>query len=170
MTQLGPDYWLSNGLARHTLEPPQGLIECATVLDVGAGIRPFHWYTPSESHICVDPYLPYVEKLRAAGFEVIHATATKAFADDIRAEAIYLLDVIEHMYKAEAAETIDLAVAAASRQVVIYTPNGFMEQDKDDWGLGGDFWQTHRSGWLPGEFPGWHTEMYGRGFFAVLTK
>jgi hypothetical protein len=160
-------------LIKHDLPRPPGLIECNVVLDVGAGIRPMNWYEPAE-HICVEPYGPYADRLKAAGFLVVQATALQALrAVEGPVDAIYLLDVIEHMEKAEALEVIDLAKAKAARQVVVFTPYGFMQQDSDVWGLGGHHWQTHRSGWLPEEFPGWQCERYGwppfEGFYAVWT-
>ena len=125
------------------------------------------WYTP-ERHTCVELYDKYCDKLRDAGYSYVQATAAQALGE-MTAEAVYLLDVIEHMYKEEAATAIELALKAATRQVVIFTPKGFMEQEEDGWQLGGDYWQKHRSGWLPGEFVGWKTQTYARGFFAVWT-
>ena len=162
--------WLANGLIENNLERPQGLIECDTVLDIGAGLRPMCWYTP-KLHFCIEPYKLYVERLAYAGYRVIERTALQFLSGScLLYEAIYLLDVIEHMDKEEGEEVIKLAIGLATKQVVIFTPHGFMQQTEDAWGLGGDYWQTHRSGWLPGEFPDWHTYRYAKGFFAVLTK
>lgn len=158
---------LPHGLQAHNLIRPPGLIEVQTVLDVGAGIRPMSWYKPRR-HICVEPHPPYAERLMAAGFEVINKTADEAL-DTETADAIYLLDVIEHMEKEDGLRIINKMLNAARTQVVIYTPFGFLEQDHDPWELGGDYWQLHRSGWLPEEFPGWVTQRYARGFFAVMN-
>ena len=76
--------------------------------------------------------------------------------------------MIEHMDKPDAPRVIELAQRAATRQVVIYTPLGFMEQTTDAWGLGGDYWETHRSGWLPEELGDWRTETnLPRGLYSV---
>jgi len=74
------------------------------------------------------------------------------------------------MEKEEAAAVIRLAEEKADRQLIIFTPFGFMDQIDDGWGLGEDDWQTHRSGWVPGEFLNYVTWRHARGFFAVLTK
>lgn len=149
---------LPNGLLRHTLREPPGLRSCETVLDVGAGIRPMQWYRPKR-HVCIEPYPPYVERLQAAGFEVLPATAHAAlrylWKRSKRFEAVYLLDVIEHMTKADGATVLWLARQVATVQVVIFTPNGFMPQTTDNWGFGGHEWQTHRSGWVASDFAGW---------------
>lgn len=126
------------------------------------------WYKPSR-HICVEPYGPYADVLESSGFEVVRKSALEALKET-KAQAVYLLDVIEHMEKDEAREVIELSMRAD--QVVIFTPYGFVPQESDAWGMGGEYWQKHRSGWLPEEFPGWET--YRRaaieGFYAVLTK
>lgn len=168
----------------HTLPRPKGLIECNAVLDIGAGIRPMQWYTPKWRHICVEPYPPYCDVLRTgSGHEVWCSTAEgvlEGLPPGIHGPrlygigAIYLLDVLEHMEKAEGRRVIDLACQVAERQVVVYTPLGFVEQTRDVWELGGEYWQTHRSGWLPEEFPDWTIEYFQppnkskpEGFYAL---
>jgi len=171
----------STSIVKHTLPPPPGLIECDSVLDIGAGIRPMQWYTPKE-HICAEPFRPYVEILRAAGYVVFMQTAQQ-FLNDVNfagcypvqgwaemPDAVYLLDVLEHMHKVDGMDVIELAQKCAKKQVVIFTPKGFTEQTEDVWNLGGEYWQTHRSGWLPGEFPGWAISFFDEGFFAVWSK
>lgn len=147
----------------HTLPRPLGLIECDVVLDVGAGIRPMQWYKP-ERHICVEPYAPYCKILEAAGYEVWEDTAQWVLTKEgMQVDAVYLLDVIEHMEKEIALSVLRWACKVARVQVVVYTPYGFMKQTEDAWGLGGHSWQTHRSGWLPDEFPKWRTELFNPG-------
>lgn len=146
-------------IVAHTLERPPGLRPGRTVLDVGTGVRPMGWYKP-ERHVCLEPFAPYCEVLRAAGYEVIEAPAPDGL-DVLRTlkrefDAVYLLDVIEHMGKANALRTLELACQLATVQVVVFTPRGYMLQTEDHWGYGGDYWQTHRSGWEPEDFPaGW---------------
>ena len=163
--ELGPDYWLPNGLAKHTLVAPDGLIQCKTVADIGAGVRPMQWYKP-ELHLCVEPYGPYVEKLKEAGYETAQHTAIDWFGIAGMFEAIYLLDVVEHMDKEVGQEVVRLALLTATVQVVVFTPKGFMHQDEDAWGLGGDSWQTHRSGWTKDDFIGWRFQSHVNMFFA----
>jgi hypothetical protein len=124
------------------------------------------WYVP-ERHICADPHEPYVEVLRQFGYEAHHKNAIEALSL-IEAEAIYFLDVIEHMDRDLGTRVIELALSKPHKQIVIYTPIGFVEQREDCWGLGGEYWQTHRSGWMPADFPGWTIETFKReGFFAI---
>ena len=167
MTRVPDDEW-DGELIIHNLPRPEGLIEVDTVADIGAGIRPMNWYKP-RLHLCVEPHKTYAERLQRRGHKVIPMTAFQYLKLQQKIEAIYLLDVIEHMEKHDGFEVIDLMTRKATKQVVVYTPRGFMEQTTDDWGLDGEIWQTHRSGWTADDFPDWHIENYGRGFFAVLT-
>lgn len=164
---MSANYYLPNGLARNITPAPEGLIEVDSIIDVGAGIRPVSWLDV-ERHICVEPYGPYADKLEACAFEVARGTAVDVLPT-LAADSVFLLDVLEHMEKDEGIRTLDLAKHAASRQVVVFVPYGWMEQSEDAWGMGGEFWQTHRSEWYPEEFDGWSTYRYRRNFFAVLN-
>jgi hypothetical protein len=146
------------------LPRPAGLIEVDSVLDIGAGLRPMGWYKP-RVHVCVEPHLPYAQKLLAAGYAVQELTARAALmlARIGQFEAIYLLDVIEHMTRAEGEEVLALAASLEPKQIVVSTPNGFLAQHGDAWGLGGEYWQEHRSGWTPSDFPGWTISYYANG-------
>jgi hypothetical protein len=152
------------------LPRPEGIIEAETVLDIGPGIRPMGWYKP-KNHICVEPYGPYADMLEAAGYEVWRQTAEQALQCDAWFDAIYMLDVIEHMTREEGEAVLDLAVGRGA-QIVVATPNGYLPQHGDAWDMGGEYWQEHRSGWVPADFPGWRISYYDngtrqRGFVAI---
>lgn len=167
--------WLPNGLVRHSLPRPSGLLRDAEVVaDIGCGVRPVTWGTP-KARICVDPHEGYLKVVQQSGFPCTCVRATaREFLEGVKPgsiDVIYLLDVIEHMDKPEGREVLRLAMMAQPRQIVVFTPHGYLEQEeRDPWELGGDRWQKHRSGWLPEEFPGWATSTYGRGFYAMWTN
>jgi len=133
-----------------------GLRLTDVVLDVGAGIRPMRLWQPKR-HICLEPYGPYAQRLRQAGYEVIEARVQDVVYDVTlpMVDTILMLDVLEHLTQEDGLAVLDWATAVAREQVVVFTPNGFKEQTTDVWGLGGHAWQTHRSGWRPRDFPGW---------------
>lgn len=163
---------LENGLVASGLPEPVGLIHWSRVLDIGAGLRPMPWYKP-EFHICAEPHVPYAERLEAAGYAVWRKNAIAAleFADPGEFEAIYLIDVIEHMTRPHGELVLKLAHGLEPKQIVVFTPKGFLPQEGDAWGLGGEEWQRHRSGWTPADFPGWRIEEYmGMQFFATWTR
>jgi len=134
------------------------------VLDVGPGIRPQKHVIPL-IHICVEPFTPYIERIReGAGddprFVYLNSTwrnGLKALPDK-SVDSVFALDVIEHLEKEDGLELLREARRVARRQVMIFTPLGYMAQDydtpekKDRWGMDGGFWQTHRSGWEPRDF------------------
>ena len=164
---------LPNGLVASGLPEPKGLLHVSSVLDIGAGLRPMPWFKP-ERHICVEPHGPYADRLEAAGYEVWRLTAPVALklaAAKLPVDAVYLIDVIEHMTKEEGLEVLRLAHALEPKQIVVFTPKGFLPQEGDAWGLDGGYWQRHRSGWTPADFPGWAIEEYmGMQFFATWTR
>jgi hypothetical protein len=70
------------------------------------------------------------------------------------------------MDRDEANEVLVAAYEAAPR-IIVYTPNGFLEQTEDCWGLGQHDWQKHRSGWTPDDFAGWKIIEGPEGFAAI---
>ena len=156
---------LGGALREHTLAKPLAWHPAASVIDVGAGLRPCAWY-PGAQHLCIEPFNPYAQILKQQGFMVVSCRADEALRV-ARAETVLLLDVLEHMEREEGERVVPLAKLAASRQVILYTPLGFLAQEGDAWGLGGEEWQRHRSGWMPADFPGWLIEPRGASFFAV---
>ena len=135
------------------------------VLDIGCGIVPQNYVRP-QTHICCEPFGDYVSHLQ-------HKIATReqrdrtyvilnmGWHDAVRyfptksVDTVFLVDVIEHLDKEEGRRLLALTENLARRQLVIFTPLGFMPQHhngKDGWGLDGAEWQEHRSGWLPEDF------------------
>jgi hypothetical protein len=129
------------------------------VVDVGAGIRP-QTIIAADKTIFIEPHGEYADALEAGGLDVIRETAEKGILSLPLVDTIVALDVIEHMEKSDGLRFIE-AAKSKSNQIVIFTPLGFMPQhggtDKDPWGMQGQHWQAHRSGWLPSEFEGWWT-------------
>jgi hypothetical protein len=140
------------------------------VFDIGPGIRPCV-FAPV-SHTCVEPFEGYASVLRNAGFTVLQMTAIEALESLDMLDTVLLLDVIEHMDRSEGERVRDF-LESKTRQALVFTPFGFMKQTGDAWGLGGDYWQEHRSGWVPEDFPAWEIHAYGaaqgihESFFAL---
>jgi hypothetical protein len=178
-SQIRPAGWLPNGLIKHTLPEPNGIIHCDTVWDVGAGIRPMNWWTPKR-HICVEPHITYAKILQNAGYTVVKRTAQEfartAISEGKLLEQVLLLDVVEHMTRFEAEQVIDDLAFQVHKQLVIYTPIGFTDNTNEDggdgWGYDGQPWQEHKCGFEPSDsiFRGWRIEKYAKGFFGILTK
>lgn len=132
---------------------PTGQIE--TVLDVGCGLSLKSQYLDAQVRVGVEIHRPFIERIDATvPYAVVNANALdidrlflpKSF------DLVLILDVVEHLEKADAWRLIDMAEAIARVAVIIETPRGFVPQDIDIWHGGGDQYQTHRSGWEPDEF------------------
>ena len=131
-----------------------------SVLDIGCGIRPFS-NIYANIHICCEPYGEYVELLkRQHPSKVILNMTWQQVVDYIpkqSVDTVLLLDVIEHLEKEESMQLLLQTMPLVKQQLIIFTPLGFFEQYHDDgidaWGLHGGSWQTHRSGWMPADFP-----------------
>ena len=152
-----------------------------SVLDIGPGINPsLRWHTGW--YMAIEPHWEYADRVAKLGYSVMQARAIEALSYVHSVDQILIIDVIEHMDKEEGKEVIRLAVERANQRVVVFTPLGFMKQSfaegqKDPYGLEGQYWQTHRSGWEPEDFPGWdigmneHFHNTGEGaIFAMFNK
>lgn len=144
------------------------LIEPAlSVMDIGCGIRPQQLIVP-DFLICVEPHFEYAniltKNLSGTNSIVIQLDAKTALMTfpDRSVDTIFLMDVIEHMTKDIGLEVLKECERVARKQVVIFTPLGFMPQEMhagglDGWNLNGGTLQDHKSGWYPEDFPEWHT-------------
>jgi hypothetical protein len=134
------------------------------VLDIGCGIMPQPYVRPSV-HICCEPFDQYVEHLQNKikydldrTYVVLKATWEEAirFFPCKSVDTVFLVDVIEHLEKAESIRLLKATEGIARSQVAVFTPLGFLPQchtdGKDAWGLNGARWQEHKSGWYPEDF------------------
>lgn len=136
-----------------------------TVLDIGCGIMPETFVKPLRLHILADPDREYTQILRerygdnpryfilcGPGHEIVSQFLTRSV------DSVFSMDVIEHMPKAMGKELIEDMERVARRQVVLFTPLGFLPQSSDVWGYHAHELQTHRSGWMPEDFDdSWRT-------------
>jgi len=144
------------------------IIPVKRIIDIGPGIKPVRFFKP-DLHICVEPSKVYAKILIEHGYDVLNTTADVALKVLEPVDSIFLLDVIEHMEKEKGLEVLELAKKSALKQVVVFTPNGFLEQTTDAWGHGEDQWQTHRSGWKVSDFPGWVVRSDRNSIFAIWS-
>lgn len=145
---------------KNTLENifrPRGLWpygHITSVLDVGCGLSMKTQYIQADIRVGLDAYRPYLEKIDAkVPYVCIQADAMQI--DSLFLEKSFdivtLLDIVEHLEKPDALQLIEKAGKIARRAVVVETPLGFLPQNMDILGLGGDHFQTHRCGFEAGE-------------------
>lgn len=173
-----PIEWVPKNKFFETL--PGILHPAESILDIGCGIRPQRFLTP-KVHICWDPYLPYLQKARENTSDADGRSWLFINADWREAcerfpprsvDTVFLLDVIEHVPKHEGRVLLARTLCIARKQVVVFTPLGFMPQHHPDgvdaWGMLGGAFQEHQSGWLPEDFgEGWRvlacSDFHGKG-------
>ena len=140
------------------------MVQTEVVLDIGPGIRPQAYFRP-RVHICVEPYLPYIERLRQdtggdAAYVFLNGTWDSAmkFLPERSVDTVFALDVLEHFEKEDGRRFLEEAARVARCQVIVFTPLGLYPQaydesnNQDRWGMEGAYWQAHRSGWYPEDF------------------
>lgn len=146
-------------------EAINNILPCNIAVDIGTGIRP-HDFVDSVVCICCEPYAEYVEILKNKVEEKtdkIYVVKQQTWAEaldclaDKSIDTIFLIDVIEHLSKDEGMMLLRRTEGIARKQIVLFTPLGFVAQHtleggKDAWGLNGAEWQEHKSGWLPEDF------------------
>lgn len=142
------------------------MVPAHVLLDIGTGIMPRD-YIPTNFYICCEPFTQYIDVLKKnikelndkREYLVLNcdwANALKIMADK-SVDTVFIIDVVEHLEKAEGEKLLKDTLRVAKRQVVVFTPLGFLKQylhpdGKDAWGLDGADWQEHKSGWMPADF------------------
>lgn len=156
-------------------ESPLELLETVTrdiehtevVLDIGPGIMPMNFFRP-KLHMLLEPCETYAKILTQRYADdksmlILHGSAQAVLPvmADNSVDSIVLMDVLEHIPKDEGRKILQQAQRLARRQIIVFTPLGYMAQhveegQKDGFGLDGHVFQEHRSGWLPEDFgPEW---------------
>lgn len=134
------------------------------VLDIGCGIMPQRYVRPLV-HICCEPFAQYVEHLETKTKDELdrqYIIIKAGWGEAVEkippgsVDSIFLIDVVEHLEKEKGLRFLELTKKIARKQIVLFTPLGFMPQEhpdgKDAWGLEGGTWQEHKSGWVPDDF------------------
>lgn len=147
--------WVANTVER--IFEAEGLYptgKIRSVLDVACGLSLKSQYITADIRVGVDIYRPYLEKIRSD----VPYVALQADALDIGKlflpksfDLVLLLDVVEHIEKPDSIRLMDMAEEIARVAVIVETPKGYVPQNMDIWGHGGDEFQTHRCGWEPEE-------------------
>ena len=100
----------------------------------------------------MDLFRPSIERSRSAGihteYHELDVLQIDRHFEEASIDAVIALDLIEHLTQADGLALIERMERVARKRVVIFTPNGFLEQGE----YGGNPWQVHRSGWTPDDF------------------
>jgi hypothetical protein len=130
----------------------------ASVLDVGAGLEAPYQYglqRRAKRLVMLDAHQPYLDANQTRGPNVervigITPGALKQFHDG-EFDVALTIDHIEHLSREDGFELVR-EMQRVARTVGIFTPLGLTHQSKDNYLMGGDSLQTHRSGWSVEDF------------------
>lgn len=106
--------------------------DCDSVLDIGCGtgeyLRAIKLMRPDIRAIGLDPHEVSLDQ-SGADAKILGAAPAKLYDLDVKSvDAVLCLDVIEHMPKRDAIETLLLLKSIARKVVVVFTPRGLMPQ------------------------------------------
>lgn len=136
---------------------PWGDREFVSILDVACGLSLKSKFLPARIRVGVDIHEEYFKHIEA---DVPYVTLKLDVRELGRVfqpqsfDLVLALDIIEHLEKAEALALIADCERIARDAVILETPLGYVPQNIDIQGHGGDVWQTHRSGWEAEELEG----------------
>jgi hypothetical protein len=127
---------------------------CDSLLDVGCGENSpvGRFATEIRFRVGVDTHLPSIERSRGAG---IHSEYVVANVLEIGSrfaarsfDCVTLLEVVEHLPRAEGERLLEQCERIARQKVVVSTPNGFLFQAATP----DNPFQEHVSGWTVDDF------------------
>lgn len=126
------------------------LKDCESVLDLGCGNNSPLKFVNCKYKVGVDIFKPYIEesKKRKIHHKYIKKDIRKVDFKKKSFDAVVAWDVIEHLSKEEGINLIKKMEKWAKKKIIIYTPNGFLNQkffDKNKF-------QEHKSGWSVNDF------------------
>ncbi|KLU63990.1 MULTISPECIES: class I SAM-dependent methyltransferase [Desulfosporosinus] len=144
------------------------LLDSHSLLDVGCGmcvtLKEFH----CPIKIGVDVHRPYLEKVKF-GEQIIRLNFAAERLSELflpnTLDSVTLIDVIEHFEKKAALDVLRQSEEIACKKVIVFTPRGFFQQKEFDYyGLGGESYQRHRSGWEVEDFQklGYHVVVFSK--------
>jgi len=132
------------------------LLDSHTLLDVGCGVGATLREFRCPIKIGVDAHRPYLENTKY-GEPFIRLNFMAECLNEIflphSLDSVTLIDVIEHFEKEVAFSVLRQVEEIATKKVIVFTPRGFFKQTEvDHYGLGGESYQRHRSGWEVADF------------------
>ena len=123
---------------------------CQSILDLGCGKNSPIKNVPKHYSMGVDIYIDYIKLSKQNEIHTQYIVADLLNIDFKRKsfDAIIALDLIEHLAREDAIRLIYKMEEWSKKKVIIFTPNGFLNQDEYD----GNPYQIHKSEWFAEDF------------------
>jgi len=156
-------------IPNYSIELENAINGSKTLLDVGCGSNsPIAPFSHKFHAIGVDAFLPSIEKSRQTNIhseyhQIDVLDIDKSF-DDKSIDCVLASDLIEHLTKEDGYKLIEKMEKIASKRIIIFTPNGFLEQGVYD----NNPWQLHLSGWTVKEMQKMGYHVIGIGGWKPL--
>ncbi|MFH1523134.1 MAG: methyltransferase domain-containing protein [Patescibacteria group bacterium] len=145
---------------------------CITLLDLGCGKKsPIELFSKKiEYSLGVDGFEPYINESKKAKIHSEYMLsnvlgACEKFSNN-SFDCVMALDLIEHLSKSDGEKLIKAMERIARKIVVIYTPNGYLKQEKFDENIG----QFHLSGWKVEEMKNIGYKVFGMSGLKIFRK
>lgn len=139
-----------------------------SLLDVGSGLCILLEYMNFNHIVAMDIHRPYLMNRQYNAGHVIPLNAdahqmSRLFVPD-SVSAVSFIDSIEHFTKQEGLALLQSADVIARHHVIVFTPRGYFPQDDvDHYGMNGEIYQAHHSGWEP-------EELDSLGYDVIIMK
>ncbi|WP_219835785.1 hypothetical protein [Paenibacillus sp. R14(2021)] len=135
----------------------QKLTGIESLLDVGSGPCFMLENLPCKSILALEIHRPYLINRVTQAPHIIPINVDALYIGRLfvpgSVEAVSFIDSLEHFTKQDALLILKEAEQAAKKRVIVFTPRGYFPQHNiDHYGMNGEIYQTHRSGWEPEEF------------------
>ena len=120
-----------------------------SLLDVGCSSdSPIKYFSKKIKRcVGVDLFQPSIDKSKAKGihteYHLINVLEMNRHFPERSFDCVIASDLIEHLEKKDGFKLIEAMEKLAKKKVIIFTPNGFLEQREYD----GNKYQVHLSGW-----------------------
>ena len=124
--------------------------EIISILDVACGLSLKSKFIPAQIRVGVDIFEDYFNHIESNVPYVVIKWDVRKLREIFISKSfdlVLVLDIIEHLEKAESLNLLKQCEEIARKAVIVETPRGFIPQNIDILGYGGHEFQTHRSGW-----------------------
>jgi len=132
---------------------------CDSVLDLGCGGNSLIQLCDARFKVGVELFDQYIEESKKKGIhnQYIKEDVTKVDFPPKSFDAVMMIDVLEHITREDGLKLLAKMESWAKKKIIIYTPNGFIENDCVD----NNVLQAHKSGWKPEDFKKLGFRVYG---------
>ncbi len=143
------DFFFGSFQNQYARELEREVEGCSSLLDVGCGAdSPVKYFSGRIKYsVGIDAFQPSIDRSREKKIHSEYFLMNVMEMDRkfplASFDCVIASDLIEHLEKKDGYKLIEMMTRLAKKKVIIFTPNGFLEQREYD----GNSYQVHLSGW-----------------------